>query len=390
MENKKQKEFYDYLILIAKLKKILLLIGFVTLISSYLLIYFFVDEQFESTAIIVPTESQGLGGISSIIGSLGNLPMGLGGALSQSGDIERYNTIVYSRSTIVEVIDKFDLQKEYDPESLDKTVKYFRKDVDTEVTEDNAFQISVKASSPQKSADITNYFVEVINRRIIDLNISKARDDKNFLEKRYNEVRDSLEKAEDSLAYFQEKSGVFLAEEQIKATIETFSKLEATLAASKVELFVAESLYGKESPKVKPLQLTYEESKSALDRLKTDKDKSNLLLDVSNIPQNALNYMRHYRNVQTYMAILEFLVPIYEQSKFEEKKATPILKIIDNAVPPEKKIFPPRILLAVIVTFFVLLLITMYAFWKQILANSTNPKLYELKKELVFFTSKKN
>ena len=370
MQNTRNNEFFDYLLMIARLKKSLILTSLIVLILSYTSIYFFIEEKFEATAIIVPTESKGLGGISSIIGSLSNLPLGLG-SLSKSEDLERFNTIVFSRSSLEEVINKFDLLKDYDHESMEETIKYFRKNIYTEITDDNSFLIRVRANSRKKSADVTNYFVDLINRRIIDLNISKAKDDREFLENRYNEVKVELARSEENLARFQERTGVFLVEEQITQSIETYAKLDAELAAKQVELAVANQLYGAKNPQVEPLKLTVNELSEMIRNLKSNKSYNNLLMNIKDMPQNALEYLRHYRDVKIYMAIQEFLVPLYEQSKFEEKK-----------------VYPPRVLFSVGITIFVFLIITSFMFWRQILVNSQNQKLILLKKELMNFSSK--
>ncbi|MHA1989268.1 MAG: hypothetical protein ACW98D_21810, partial [Promethearchaeota archaeon] len=68
-------------------------------------------------------------------------------------------------------------------------------------------------------------------------------------------------------------------------------------------------------------------------------------------PKNAINYFRNFRNVEINTAILEFVLPLYEQAKFEEQKDVPVLQIVDNAVPPAKKSFPPRLVFTILLTF---------------------------------------
>jgi uncharacterized protein involved in exopolysaccharide biosynthesis len=41
-------------------------------------------------------------------------------------------------------------------------------------------------------------------------------------------------------------------------------------------------------------------------------------------------------------------VPLYEQAKIDEKKDYPVLQVIDYAVPPGKKSYPPRMLFALV------------------------------------------
>ncbi|MCZ7614320.1 MAG: hypothetical protein M5T52_12495 [Ignavibacteriaceae bacterium] len=49
-------------------------------------------------------------------------------------------------------------------------------------------------------------------------------------------------------------------------------------------------------------------------------------------------FLRLYRDIEIYTAILEFIVPIYEQAKLEEQKNIPVLQVIDYGVVPEKKL----------------------------------------------------
>lgn len=387
MSDNNKLEFLDYIVLIVKWKKFLIFLAIIFFVLSYLTIFFFVDEKWESTAVIVPSESQDLGSISSFLGGLDNLPFGLGGG-AQTAEMDRFFTFIYSRSSLEKVIEKFNLMEEYNPESLEKTIEYFKADISADITDDNAFYITVRGSSPQKAADITNYFVQLINDRLVELNVSKAKDNREFLENRYEEVNNSMKLAEDSLRMFQERTGVFEAEGQIKATIEAYSKLEAELAAKKVELSVLTKIMGADNPKVKSTIISVNEYENMLNNLKNNGDKDQLIMSLNTLPKNAQKYFRHFRDVEIYMKILEFLVPLYEQAKFEEKKSIPILKVIDQAVPAEKRAYPKRVLMSAIITFALLLITIAYLFFREIIRSSDNPKVIFIRQELFSFSSK--
>ena len=387
MAEKNKFEFLDYLVLVVKWKKFLIVFGLLFLILSYLTIYFFVEEKWEATAVIVASDNQGIGSLSGFLSGLDNLPFGLGGG-AQSAEMDRFFTFVYSRSSLEDVIDEFDLMEDYNPESLEKTLKYLRADITTEISEDNAFVITVRASSPQKAAEMANYIVQLINNRLIELNVSKAADNRIFLENRYEEVQQRLQLAEDSLRMFQEKTGIFEAEGQIKATIEAYSKLESELAAKKVELAVYKEILGSDAPKVEGADVSVEKYQEMLDKLKSSSDGNQLLIGLDKLPERALQYFRHYRDVKVYMSILEFLVPLYEQAKFEEKKSIPILKVIDYAAPPEKRAYPKRVYTSLAITFAFLLLVLTFLFIREAIRRSENPKVIFIRKELFNFSSK--
>ena len=70
-----KKTFFDFLIFLAKKKKIIISFGAVTLIISYLFIYFFIKPQFSSKSVIIPSETSSIG---------------IGGLLNNFGDVQIY------------------------------------------------------------------------------------------------------------------------------------------------------------------------------------------------------------------------------------------------------------------------------------------------------------
>jgi hypothetical protein len=69
---------------------------------------------------------------------------------------------------------------------------------------------------------------------------------------------------------------------------------------------------------------------------------SDFLLPFGQSQDLGLEYLRLKREFEIQQAILEFMVPQYEQAKFEESKNTPNVQVLDPAVTPEKRIFPKR------------------------------------------------
>src|ERR1039457_2368710 len=106
MAKERNFDFLDYLILLVKNKKSLLILFFFTLILSYGAIYLFIGEKYDSTAIIVPSDQDQLGGFSSILKSFSSLPVGLGN-ISKGTSVDMYKTIIYSRSNLEKVVTEF-------------------------------------------------------------------------------------------------------------------------------------------------------------------------------------------------------------------------------------------------------------------------------------------
>ena len=72
------------------------------------------------------------------------------------------------------------------------------------------------------------------------------------------------------------------------------------------------------------------------------------------LPRLAVPYANLYRNVRVQENVFELLTQQYEISRIQEAKDIPVVNIIDAPGIPEKKSFPPRTLLTLILTMMVL------------------------------------
>jgi uncharacterized protein involved in exopolysaccharide biosynthesis len=71
------------------------------------------------------------------------------------------------------------------------------------------------------------------------------------------------------------------------------------------------------------------------------------------IPRLAVPYADIYRRVRVREAVYEMLTQQYEVARIQEAKEIPVVRVIDAPGIPEKKSFPPRALLALLMTAFI-------------------------------------
>jgi hypothetical protein len=76
-----------------------------------------------------------------------------------------------------------------------------------------------------------------------------------------------------------------------------------------------------------------------------------MLVPYRQIPELGVEYVRRFREVQIQSKILEFLTPLFEQAKVEEKKESPSVIVLDKAGPAERKTSPKRALIILAGTF---------------------------------------
>ncbi len=376
-------DILDYFIIILKWKKFLIGLFIISLLSSYGIIYLIIEEEFDSTALILPSDDTSLGGISGIMKNLKDLPLGLGGS-SKSASTDLYITLVYSRTNLENLVKKFNLLKDYNESSVQEAIKILSKKIECEETKENAFRIKVRTISPAKSVEMVNYIVDNLNSKVIELNVSKSKNNRIFLGDRYQELKKNLKDSEDSLQIYQQKSGLIEAKEQMKLIAGAFSDLETKLLTKEAELQMVKSLFGTNSPQFQTLESEYNILNNQLVSLKSKSNNESVLIPLNTLPEKAKIYLRYYRDVEIYNKILEYIVPIYEQAKIEEQKSIPVFQVIDYGIKPEKKSFPPRLLFSLLISLIIIVTTIFILLVRDSWINSTNPKIFLLKKGLRF------
>ena len=370
---------FDYLDFLVKRKELVLAVFFSSFVVAYLLIFFLVEEQYEATAMLIPRSDDMSSAVTGHLRATKGLPFGLGSKSSARSDIDLYNTVIFSRSMMEDVIGKFGLLQAYRLDTtaadhMELAVKRLKREVLTKETEESAFQIVVRAGTRQRSADMVNYIIRRMNERIIDLNTQRSRDNREFLGHRVEDISATLRAAEDSLRTYQERTGLLDAKTQLQGIITANTTLETELEAKKLQESIMERMYDKESPQVKELRMQIEEYEKRLGALRSQSEPGSPLLALRKLPLTAVEFLRRYREVEINNLLLEYVLPLYEQAKIEEKKDYPVLQIIDQAVPPARKSYPPRTVFALIGSFSVTVLVFLVLLVRGGAVNPLDPR----------------
>jgi len=318
---------------------------------------------------IATDNTSSLGGLSNLIS--GNPIFSMGAQLfgGGQGSTDIIFGILNSRSTLTDVIKKFDLMKYYeiDDNNMDKALKAFKGDVDFETNENglNMVDISVTTEDPVFSAQLANYFVELVDSLNVKLNNEQARNNRIFIEKRYEKNQVDLQTAEDSLYKFQKKYGVITVPDQFEVIYQAAAEIEAGLVQSELSVSLIKSQFGENSPQYEMAKKQLQVFQDKVAQIKTSKDiskESNIFIPFKEFPQISMDYMHYYREIELQGKIMEFILPMYEQAKIEEQKHIPTVVVIDPAVPAELKDSPKRmfIILGVISLIGIILLIMVF------------------------------
>jgi uncharacterized protein involved in exopolysaccharide biosynthesis len=267
--------------------------------------------------------------------------------------------VLQSQTVEDDLINKFNLKKLY----WDRHIEDARIDLEdkTDVEEDRKSGIvvlKVTDKNPGRAAGMAREYVEQLNRVLALVNTSSAHRERVFLEGRLTQVKQDLETAEKDFSNFASKNTAIDVPNQGKAMIEAAATLEGELVAAQTELEGLKQIYADGNVRVRATRARVEELQQQLGKLggKADLsqpagiDAASTYPSIRQLPLLGVSYADFYRNAKIQEAIFDTLTQEYELAKVQEAKETPTVKILDEPLVPDKKSFPPRLLIMLLGT----------------------------------------
>jgi tyrosine-protein kinase Etk/Wzc len=374
LEKKTSFTLYDYYIVFIKYKRYILYSTAVICLISAVMYFFIIPLQYLSITTVKSTAKSGsLAGMLSATGlsGLGDVS-DLAGGGSGATELALYENILYSRRCIEEAIVKFGLMAQYDEKYMQEAVKYFRENI-LEITKDKTagtLTIGVYDENPAKAKEIVDFMVFQLNKINVELSVLNAKNNREFLEGRFNQIKIDLRNAEDSLKIYQDKFGI-APDITVKAAVQTQMQIEGSIKAEEVKLDLLKKILSPDQDEVKLQEEKIKSLKKSLDEMNNSTDPG-ISLKLKGSPEVVLNYMRLVREVEIQNKVLMVVLPMFEQSKVEEKKETPTVLILDQSFVPEKKAKPKRLTMTVVIT-LVGFIVTYFGFFaKERISNLLN------------------
>jgi uncharacterized protein involved in exopolysaccharide biosynthesis len=324
---------------------------------------FLIPKRFTSTAQLMPPDqgpgSTGIAMMAALAGkaggSLGSIGSELLG-LKTTGDL--FIGILQSRTVNDDVIGKFGLRKVYGEKRWEDARKELAER--TSFSQDRKSElitISVTDHSAQRAQQMAQEYIEQLNNVVTTLNTTSAHRERVFLEGRLNQVQHGLEAAEKAFSQFASRNTTIDIEAQGKAMIEAGATLQGQLIAAQTELEGLRQIFTDNNVRVRETQARIDELNRQLRKLGgkagadiTGPQDGALYPSIRQLPVLGVPYADLYRRMKVQEAVFETLTQQYELAKVEEAKETPSVKVLDPPDLPEKKSFPPRIVIVLVGT----------------------------------------
>ena len=339
---------------------------------------FLLPKIFESTATLLPQlESNNGLGLAALMGSSGagtaaqSLGISLPGAPATPTD--SFIAMLKSRIMADDVIRKFNLMEHYEKKMMQDARVALEGATRIVITKEKVIKITVEDTDPQLASDIANFYVLNLERLNQTLSVSKARENRKFIEQRVAETQATLVKAENVMKEFQTQNRTVGIEAQSKAMIEAAAMIQAQIMAQEVQLQVMGSYLSPDNPDVARVQSSINELRKQLQIMesgKAGKDRlpgDRLRPAITNVPALALEYGRLARDLKIQETLYALLISQYEQAKLTEARDTPTVQVLDPAVPAERKSKPSIRNNMLIAGMLSLLLSIFWAFFREAL-----------------------
>jgi uncharacterized protein involved in exopolysaccharide biosynthesis len=317
-------------------------------------IAFLIPKQFESTAQLMPPDTQSSSSLALLAGlsGPGGLGMLAGDLLGVKSTGALFVGVLRSRTVEDRIVSRFDLKKVYGI-SLDEKAcaKLSERTAISEDRKSGIISITVTDRDPKRAAAMAGSYVEELNTVIAQLSTSSARRERIFLEGRLGEVNTNLAAAEKDFSYFASTKGAIDIPEQGKAMVGAAATLEGQLIALQSELEGLKQIYTDNNIRVKSTQARIDELRQQLRKIGGKGGESTESADDPNAPYPTLRqlpilgvpYADKLRTLKVQEAVFETLTKEYELAKVQEAKEVPSVTELDAPVVPEHKSFPPRL-----------------------------------------------
>ena len=324
---------------------------------------FLVPEEFEATAQILPPKEQKQGfGFSDLLSALPIPTLRLG---EKGTPADIFIATLKSQMTRRRMVEEFGLLQRYEVETMTDAIEILAAKTMVDKTEEGTIAIAVLDQDPQRSADMVDEYIRLLDLTNKQISQKTASERLAFIRELLDQEDRKLESKMERLEQFQSEHNAISIEDQARAVI----RAAAGMQTEAMELEIARqglilSGLDSEHDRVKKLQreIQLREEMMVILRdglevgagdllrnktLQLELDE-NLFLPLKQIPGVAQEYATLEKDVLVQKALLQLLLQQEAEALIEASNTTSTVQVLDPPVPPEIKARPQRLLIVLI------------------------------------------
>lgn len=314
------------------------------------IVAFLIPVQYTAETVIL-TPQQPQSSLSTMAQMAG---IGAGGGLSAIGLLsgfgfhnptDLYVGILQSRTITDALIKRFDLKRVYGSRDLYAARKRLVRRTSIRAGKNTLIHIRVDDRNPERAAQLAQAYVEELAKQNSTVALTEASQRRMFFEAQLAKEKDVLADAEIAMRNTQQTTGLVAPTGQAEALVRSLSQLHAEILTRQAQLSAMRLYVADDNPRLQAAKHELSSLQAELDRLEQGNHaKGSVEVPAGELPTAGLEYLRKYRDVKYHEALFEILSKQYEAARLDEARSSPAIQVIDKAIPPERKSWPPRTL----------------------------------------------
>ena len=313
-------------------------------------------KVYESTAtLVVPKEGSGTGlaGLA-VSGLLQQVPaLSIPSLPSFTPNRDLLVGVLKSRTLAQGVVERFGLRDRYGAHYLDDAIKTLKGATTIAVSREGIISVKIEDRDPALAAAVANHYVELLDQFIAQYGTGEAGRQRTFLTRQLARSRVDLDAAEQALRRFQEQNRAIVLQEQTKGAIEAAARLKGEIMAAEVQLQVMRNFATDANPEVIAIRRRVDEMNRQLGQMQYGstnvarpggQDRGDFTVPFAKVPEVGLELVRLTRDVKIQEVLVTLLTQQLEQARLAEARDTPVVQVLDRAVPAERYARPRAVL----------------------------------------------
>jgi len=310
-----------------------------------------------TTTLVVPKEGTGSGlaglAASGLLQQLPSLSLSIPSLPSFTPNRDLLVGVLKSRTLAQGIVERFGLRDRYGARYLDDAIKMLHAATTIAVSREGIISVRIEDRDPAQAAAMANHYVELLDQFVAQYGTGEAGRQRTFLTRQLARARADLDTAEQALRRFQEQNRAIVLQEQTKGAIEAAARLKGEIMAAEVQLQVMRNFATDANPEVVAIRRRIDEMNRQLGQMQYGtanvappggRDRGDFTVPFAKVPEVGLELVRLTRDVKIQEVLVTLLTQQLEQARIAEARDTPVVQVLDRAVPAERYTRPRAVL----------------------------------------------
>ena len=268
------------------------------------------------------------------------------------------------------MVKKFDLVNYYDADNKYKAAETLQDHLEIDLTKEGIIKLNVEVNTPflprfiadidsvkRFAADLSNAYVEALDKMNREKVSSQAKRARQYIEQQLVKTKGRLDSVENRLAEFQKTNKAISLPEQVNAAIDAAAGLKTEIVKTEVELGLLESNLREDNQTLIALKTKLQQLREQYNKMAMG--SQDYLVAFKDVPELGKELASLLRDVKIQNEVYLLLQQQYYKEKIQENRDIPLIQVLDEAIPPQKKSSPKTIFSTITGGIFVFLLMSL-------------------------------